>query len=492
MFGLRGSAEALSSGLIPSGAGYEWRSIDSVLASIVSVLTFSSSIAGIVIVAIVMFLLFAIGLFALVREGGNRPSLIVVAVLLLLSPALVLIFVENYQSHYFFAALIPGLVLSFRELVANVGSGPSPAARYRYLLAGAIAAAALAAFPYFAAFALAALVAAAITLRLELKAAMRMLLKTAVATLALLNLGAITFLYLGETTKWQEGLDAIATNVLLQPYSASQLASVAAGTTPYSWRWPFVDSEAHMGWLAGHIWSLGDYAWTPGVLEFLVLALFAGVLVVALDWKRSLKRSTFVASGLIILTFVALSLFFIATDSSYSMLKVGWTAAALFPMVVVSGLFRERWTWIVAVALIPLAVLWVRTDLLDRANWMVNREGAAASLSHSSIQPELVQVRRLLELSPETVAIIRGPQPIVGSDRDNVAYNHTRVMIRELGLDCASCADHELVASSLPKAVECSSAPQMIVRIGRSGERIECGRELVYVGPTVEVYDRVR
>ena len=492
MFGLRGSTEALNSGLLTSGAGFEWRSIDSVLGSTVSVLTFSSAITGIVIVAIAMFLLFAIGIFALVKEGSSRPPLILVAVLLLLSPALVLLFVENYQSQYFFVTLIPGLALSFRELAANVGSDPSPPARYRYLLAGAIAAAALAAFPYFTVFALVALAAAAIVLRLKLKAAMRVLLKTAVATLALLNLGAITFLYLGETTQWQDNLDAIATNVLLQPYSDSQLASVAAGTTPYSWRWPFVEPEPHMGWLGGQIWSLGGSAWTPGVLEFLAVALFAGVLISALDWKRSLRRSAFVASAMIVLAFVALSLLFIVTDSSYSTLKVGWTAVALFPMVVVSGILRERWTWMVAVALIPLAVLWVRTDLLDRANWMINREGAAASLSHSSIQPELVQVRRLLESSPESVGIIRGPQPILGSDRDNVAHNHTKVLIRELGIDCEGCADSPLVAAGLPRAIKCSSAPQMIVRIGRSGRRMECGRELVYTGPTVEVYDRIR
>ena len=90
LLGLRGSTEALNSGLLTSGAGYEWRSIDSVFGSIVSVITSSSSIAGIVIVAITMFLLFAIGLFALVREGMSRQPLILVAVLLLVSPALVL------------------------------------------------------------------------------------------------------------------------------------------------------------------------------------------------------------------------------------------------------------------------------------------------------------------------------------------------------------------------------------------------------------------
>ena len=242
-----------------------------------------------------------------------------------------------------------------------------------------------------------------------------MLLKTAVATLALLNLGAITFFYLGETTQWQDNLDAIATNVLLQPYSASQLASVAAGTTPYSWRWPFVDAEAHMGWLGGQIWSLGDAAWTPGVIELIVLAIFAAVLVWALDWKRSLKRSDFVASGLIVLAFLALSAFFIVTDSSYSTLKVGWTAVALFPMVVVSGVFSDRWTWMVAVALVPLALLWVRTDLLDRANWMINREGAAASLSHSSIQPELVEVTAPARVIPESSGSSAGLSPF--SDR---------------------------------------------------------------------------
>ena len=491
MFALRGSTEALTSGLIASGAGYEWKSIDSVLASVVSVITFSSSLAGIVVVAVAMFLLFAIGLFSLVKDGNDKPRVVVIALLLLLSPAFVVLFIENYQSHYVFAALVPGLVLALRELVGNLNSSSSCASRYRYLLAGAIAAMAVAVYPYFAAFAFAALGLAAILLGLKLLSTLKLLLSAAIATLVLLNVGVITLFYLAESTKFQDGLDAIATNVLLQPYSASQLASVAAGTTPYSWRWPYVDPEAHMGWLGGSIWSFGDSAWTPGVLEFLVIALFVGVLISVLDWKRSLKRSPFVASAMIVLAFVALSLFFIVTDSSYSTLKTAWTAVALLPMVVVSGIFRERWTWMVAVALIPLAVLWVRTDLLDRANWMINREGAAASLSHSSLQPELTQVRRILEAFPETVGIIRGPQPIVGSDRDNVAYNHLRVMIREMGLECNDCASHQLVASSLTNTVECGSVPQVVVRIGLSGERMVCGMQLVFSGPTVEVYDRL-
>jgi hypothetical protein len=64
-------------------------------------------------------------------------------------------------------------------------------------------------------------------------------------------------------------------------------------------------------------------------------------------------------------------------------------------------------------------------------------------------------------------------------------------MIRELGLDCEGCEDFGLVASGLPEGVECSAAPQMIIRIGLTGGKMECARPLVLSEPTVEIYDRL-
>lgn len=488
MLAMRDTPEPHNSGLIAAGAGFEWKSIDSASASALSIVTSLSSLNGIVMLSIALFLLFAIGVFGLLPETIERWKGRAIALLALVSPAFVLLFVENYQSHYYFVAFLPGLVLAAREFFQR-DAGPSPSARrYCCLLAGAIAASILLVYPYFAAFALLAVAATPFVLRYAIKTTIRTLIKAAVCALALINIGVITFLYLDESKKWQEGLDAIATNVLLAPYSKSQYPFIAAGTTPYSWRWPEIDASPFFGWVGGHIWNMAGSAWTPGVVEVAALALVIGVFLLGLDWKVSVREFAFVASVAMVATFAGLTLFFVVTDSSYSTLKLTGTAAAVMPLILVTARLRRRWTGIFILALVPIALLWLRTDLLDRANWMIPRQGAAASLSHSSLQPELKQIRDQLEGEPESVALVRGDQPIAGSDRDNVVYNHIRVMIRELGIDCADCASYPLVAADLTETVQCDTAPGMIVSIGRTGREEMCGKPLSYSGTLIEIY----
>lgn len=491
MFSMRGMPEALNSGLIAGGAGFEWKSIDSVFASCLSIVTFSSSLDGIVLSSISLYLIFAIGLFGLLPESTSRIRGFLLALLVLLSPALVLLFVENYQSHFYFAAFLPGLALAGLTVFGE-SSRKLPAPGYLCLLAGAIAGSALLAYPYFAAFALIAVAAVPFVLRRAIRPALRTLVRIALATVAFLNVGAITFLYLNESKQYQDALDAIANNVLLQPYSPVQFGFLAAGTTPYSWRWPEVDPSPFMGKIGEGIWTLGSAAWTPGLVEVVAVTVALVTFVIAVDWRSAPKRVGFVASVLMLLAFSPLILFFLATGSSYSVLKLTWTAMVLVPMIIVTAGYRPRWQWAIVVALVPIALLWARTDLLDRANWMIARDGAAASLSHSSLQPQLNRVQEILEDGPDSVAIIRGDQPIVGSDRDNVAYNHVRVMVRDLGVSCVSCAELELVAETLPETIDCSSAPEVVVSIGRSAGDAACGKPLVYSGPQIQVYRQDR
>lgn len=488
LLAMRGIPEAINSGLIASGAGFEWKSIDSVLASMVSVVTFSSSIAGLVLISISLFLLFSIGLFALLPEIQSRSASLMTVLLLLASPALVLLFVENYQSQYYLVAFVPGLVLAFTEGFRKAPSEPVASAWYRYLLVGALAASSLLVYPYFAVFILAGLALTALILNRPFVSALKALAAASAVALALLNIGALTFLYLPASMKWQEGLDAIASNVLIQPYSIPQLGFLAAGITPYSWRWPYIDPSPAMGWFGGHVWSMGPSAWDPGPLGIAAVAILIGGFMFALDWKLNLRNAPFVASCVALAIFVGLSIFFIIDGSSYSALKVGWTAVAIGPLAIVSAIYRPRFTWLLLLALVPIGALWIRTDLLDRANWMIGRQSLAASLSHSSSQPELARIRQELRDSPGSVAIIRGAQPIAGSDRDNVVYNHTRVFVREFRRDCESCASNNTLAASLPRTIECGSAARLVIRIGLSGKDVVCGRKLVFSGPTVELY----
>lgn len=197
---------------------------------------------------------------------------------------------------------------------------------------------------------------------------------------------------------------------------------------------------------------------------------------------------TFVASLTIVLTFGLIATIATLRDSTYTALKVGWTAAALAILIVASANYRKSKTWIVVLILIPLAVLWVRTDLLDRATWFIDRRGAAAQLSHSSVQPEIAEVESILNSNPRSISLVRGPQPLDGSDRDRVIYNQLRALIRESGVPCPGCEGYPYTPAELKTVVNCQASKGLIVRIGVSGRARECGKERVLASYLIEAY----
>lgn len=486
LLALRGSVEAGNAGLIAAGAGFEWRSIDAVLASVTSVVFMSTSLAAFATLGCIMFFLFALGIVAMVADRRSSIFEYALAALLLLNPLFVLLFVESYQSHYFFVALVPGLILAFKEAVTVSGEERGARLWVRIVFLAAIAAAA--SYPHFAALLGFALFLAALVAKVQIKLLLGVVARTVAVIVLVLNIGLLAMRQISEATRWEAGLNDIARYVLLDPYANWQLPSLAFGTTPYRWRWPNIDPEQYMGFLGGHLWELGQASWTPGALEAGAIALFIGGTLFLLNWSKSLRDVAFVSAIAVVAAFGVLMLYMGYQDSLYGALKVGWTAAALFVVVIASAIYRKGTVFVVVLLLIPLSVLWLRTDLLDRSTWLINREGSAALLSHSSAQPDITRVESVLREGPESVALLRGPQPLSGSDRDNVAYNQIRALVRDHGVPCRGCREYPLIASELTTTVECALDTDVIIRIGVSDRSRLCGKPRIVSGAFVEVY----
>ena len=144
LFDLRSLPEAQSSGVLTAGPGFVWRSIDSVVASLVSNVGGLTTIAGFTILGLALMILFGIGVADL-GHGLGRARYVVVA-MALLNPLFTSLYIENYFSQYFLVALIPGFLVTF-VFLARAGTGKQMFGAS--LALSAQAAAMIAVYPYF-------------------------------------------------------------------------------------------------------------------------------------------------------------------------------------------------------------------------------------------------------------------------------------------------------------------------------------------------------
>lgn len=480
LFGMRGLPDAQGIGPLTEGAGFAWRSVDSVGASVISSVFGVGSVAGIVTFAMVLFMLFATALLALGARGGGGAWGRAIILLALLAPAFGSLFLENYISHYAFVAVVPAIVLGVALLVDEFRVGG--ATGWLVWAVAAVVAFGVLVYPYFLVIVIAAVAIGLVATRLIGRAVVRTIGLLAAAVVAVVNIGILTVVNYGDTTQYKEGLDAIARGVLLGPYSDSQRAGLALGLVPYHWREWGQQALDSMGQPASTVWSWGDAATRPGWVAAVAVVIAVGVALACLAWRPSLRDAAFVAAAAIAVAWAAVSLVLIVGDDPYAALKAVWTGAALLPLLLATAVWRPRMARWALVALIPLAVLWLRTDALDRITWFVTPAGAAGALHHSASAPEIAALWTQLSSASGPVSVRRGRQPLVGSDRDRVLIAHARISARDLGLACVE------LCTPLPETSPCPVEPGPIIVIGREGRATLCGRHRAYAGPAMEIY----
>lgn len=487
LLSMQNLTEAQQSGVLTGGAGFSWRSIDSVSAAGLSVLGLST-VAAFGLLAILLYLVYATSLLGLrAHLGGGWPATAIVT-LTLLAPPFTGLLVEDYLSQYYLLAFAPALVLAL-TLLLEKAPATHRTGGFLGLATAAVLAAMGAVYPYFLAVIVVGILVAALAGRDRIRATLRVVPAVAVSTVVLLNLALLTVLNFKQTEVYQAGLDAIARTVLLAGYSPLQMVMLGAGFQPYQWRGGDQPATAAMGFPGRLVWEAAADAATPGVLTAVLLALLIVVTVLAIRWRASARSFPFLASMATVTVWLAFSAYLLAGDSIYAAFKGFWTTACLVPLIFATAQWRGRLLPGVLALVAIASLLWMRVDLADRANWLITRDSRQTALSHASLQPELEAAREYIT-GAATVGILHGDQPLAGTDRDRVAVAHLATIARDENVDCVSCTgatlDPQWACASQDGAAD--DTPEVIVVVGGSGQAQVCGRSLVYDGRTLEVF----
>lgn len=483
---MRTLPDAATSGPLTSGAGFSWRSIDSVMASGLSVLGIST-IAAFAVAFVVLFLIFAVCLLALRSMTGGGRWALAITFLTLLAPALTGLMTEDYYSQYFLLAFVPGLLVTGWLALDDAERAPRWYLGFLGWALAAVLAVMAAAYPYFLAILLVGVVVAVVVSKARLLAALRMLPVLALQAIVLTNLALLTVLNFAQTEQYQDGLNAIARNVLLAGYSTSDQVLLVAGFEPWQWRYAEFGPIPAMGVPGAFLWRMvGTTAGSP-LPGLLLIAVTVVVGLAAVRWKASLRSFAFTASVAMIGAWALFSLYFGLSGGTYTAFKGVWTAAVLLPLPFATAHWRPRVVPVLTLVLAVVSVFWLRTIVADRLAWVITRDAVQTAPSHQAIQPELDDVRALLRPG-DTLAIVTGDEPLVGSDRDRVALAQLRVMAKDAGVECTNCT-----AGTVEDALACvssptSEAPDVIISIGATGREELCGRSLIYDGQFIEVY----
>jgi hypothetical protein len=477
LLSLRSLDHAQASGNITSGAGIVWRSIDSVTTSLVSQLFGLSTLGGFVVLGILLFLVFGVTVLAFARHG-ERPSLFL-ALVALLNPLLIALFLENYYSQYYFVALIPSFVL----LVSWICTSPRILSSHSWAVAS-VAAAMIAVYPYFFALVAAAFVVILATATATRAAMRRLAVPVMVRTALLTNLALLPVLNYGKTQPLTTGLDRIARDLLLGPWGSTEVTEMLLGLRSYHWRLPLktVDGlDASLMALlevAGHSVAPSTIWATVIVGSIVVVAVIVGVRSGARQVETRLSVGVVVA-------FVAFGLIYGAIDHPYVMLKSLWVAAALVPIVVAGIQVPRRAVVPALIAGAALAALWATTLMADRIAWLLPLGGSLDRSLHLSVVPDLHRLSQELDGDRSDPAVMaRGKQPLAGSDRDRVLAAFTVVLFRDADVACLTCR-----GTRIPVTLSCStSTVASAATIGVDARKQVCGLPRRLEGAFQDVY----
>lgn len=485
LIGLRELDVAQQAGPLTSGAGFSWRSVDSITVSGLSLLGIST-VTALLLTFVLLFLMFAVGVLALRAATGGGRTPLWLAVLALLSPAFAGLMVEGYYSQYFFLAFVPGLLL-LTWLVTDTVVGPAKVwtAGFAGWALAAVLAVMGAAYPYFLVVMVVGVAIGVAVNKARLIAVIRLLPVLAVQVAVMMNLALLTVVNFSETQRYQEVLNQIARWVLLDGFSQSDKVLLVLGFEPFQWRYDASPVTESMGFPGKIVWRGARSAIDMAGFELAIGGLLAVVVVVTISWRRSVRDVAFVGVLSTTGVWLAFTAFFAIQNNPYSAFKGAWTLAVLLPLIFATATWRRRLLPLLVVAVALASALWVRTTVADRSTWLVPRDSPATVVSHQSVQIDVDALRSMLQPG-ETVQIRLGGEPLTGSDRNRVALAHSVIAALDAKTDCQGCSFSQ-VATQL--ACETGAdAPAVIIAIGRTGRDELCGRSLDYSGQVIEVF----
>lgn len=501
LFDMRNSDQAQGAGVLTSGAGFAWRSVDSVAAAALNVVTGLGTVQSFGLLGIVLACLFGFGLVGLSMRSNQRRWLIVAAAAML-APPVTGLFVENYISHYFFVAFVPGLllVLGLAIRAAEQGASPRWANPYLTWAAGGIVAVTVAVYPYFAVILMAALAVAALLRRSWRLALWRVGIPVALKALLLCNLVLMTVVNYGETVAYQDRLNALASGYLLEPFDAVQRAGLIGGVTSFQLRLPGSDSTSAFGFPVQELVGLAQFLQTSAWVYGLVGLCVAVGLGIGVAWRRWIRNYESVGAAVLLFVWLAVGLYLWSAQSDYAAFKILWTFGALLPLLFATAPWRHARFKLVLALFLPISICWVAVDFVDRAGWMVSQQSAMQRASHASLVTDILGAKDALA-GASSVEVVAGAQPIAGSDRDVVSTMLLAAEMNDAGVVFVRKSEPPpdrgngvfiLWSGVGPKRAPLSEACRVpadaIVVFGRSGRSTLCGQPLVFAGDIVEVF----
>jgi hypothetical protein len=375
--------------------------------------------------------------------------------------------------------MIPGLIVSLGFLVTTEAGKARIGAS---IALSAQAAAMIAVYPYFFAVIGAAALIGVLTFREHRTLIRNVFTQVLVVTVVMVNLAWMTVIRFGETRIYDEGLDAITRNVLLAGFGRVDIAEFLLGFRSYQWR----DAGLSLEGVGDLVLRAGEWARLAVEPSQWWLAIGVGALAALLfliDFKRSLASVTGRVTLAVALAWVLFSGAHLLLGRPYVSLKGIWTGAALAPLLLAVAVWRPRAQRIALGFVAVLAVLWATTVVADRVYWLLPNPGSAVRSSHVAAVPDLVLADQVLASVGGPVSMVRGEQPLAGTDFERVLATHSTILIRDHDLTCVNC-----VGFRPPASVACPTAGRgMLILVGRSGQSSVCELPMAAEGPYMEL-----
>ncbi len=440
LFGIQALQDAQHSGLITSGAGFSWRSIDSVMAATLGSLFGIHARSALTLTAITFYLIYICATL-LVLESLKAPQALKVlgVAVASLAPGLNTLYTAGYFSHFIFACIMPATIVltnTFNTCLAQRDFGnrvywPILAA---WLLAVAMG---MAVYPYFMVITLAGV---GIFLlwhqRGQLKYAVAAGLAAATAVLLATNVNCLSLLGYFKTKQFQGALDSLAQHTLMSGMTSQMFVQFLLGGRAYTARPAdinqfkealFVSMPAlQPAYLDSSVWF---YAY------FILAVATCGIALRSARTSKTLQVVFCVAA-----IWLAVFLWFYSQDRHYIYLKAGWTGSTILPLLSLAlAKPRALPPAMGAAMLILLSLSWIAANAIDKYPYAANEYSAFAKRSHVALVHDIKLIDEALNQYADAhprgeVAYRYGDEDLRGTDRDRVLFAHARVTERSLGL----------------------------------------------------------
>jgi hypothetical protein len=490
LFSLHNTVEALNSGPVTSGAGFVWRSIDSVIACAFAAISWSDAPTGFVLGALSMFAIFCVGIIYLcdflnLSKGHRNLAVLSVSC----SPLIFALYLEGYFSHYYFVCSAPVFTAVACSVLDKVRKGEWPSlATLEIQCLILVTAFCVAIYPYFFVISCAAVALVVLFETRRFLAAQWLWILGFCGLIALYsNFQLLTLLGYGATNQYHDALDAIARHTLIGSTTTRELLDMVLGLRPYHLRSDFFTLELPEFFRLPtffHYFVLMGSSPSPFIrgLYLLPFGVAVGILLcrAVVDWRTRVVAAQMLA-------WCCFVMWYVVADRPYIYLKSGWTLGALLPFFLLVTLASgKRWVrYLASGSMAVLVMFWFGNDVAAKHKWLLNLEGNAASKTHIGIVPDLQRleaVARNKSKPVRSVQIAAGAENLRGTDRDRVLFGHARMLFRDFEIPCDNC-----LGIWIPERLDCSRRGFYGLLIG-AGDLSLCSKNRELSGQNFTLY----